>query len=467
MAEPLPIIKVEHPVLRQVARPVRNVNRRLRELLDRMAATMYAADGVGLAAPQVGVSLRAIVVDVGDGLVALANPEILEASEEREVGLEGCLSIPGVLAEVERPARVRVTGLDRNGRRVWLDASELLARALQHEIDHLDGVLITDKALRVWDRPPETTLRVVFMGTPAFAVPSLRALVDAGCRPVAVVTRPDRPRGRGLAPAPTPVRQDAERLGLPVLTPETTRDPAFLEELRRLAPDLVLCVAYGRILPPALLTLPRLGCVNVHPSLLPKYRGEAPIQRALWDGAEETGVTVLYMTEEVDAGDIILQRRLPIAPDDDYGRLHDRLAAAAADLLPAALRLLAIGRVRPRPPDPAAAPPAPAVTRQDEFIDWRRPARAIVNQVRALSPRPGAETAVAGRRLKVLKAEALPREEPAEPGGVLSAGGADGLVVAAGEGAVRLLVVKPAGGRAMSADDYLNGHPLALGVAFG
>lgn len=467
--DPARVMKIRtlgDPVLRRKARPVRNVNRAIRDLLDRMLATMYAADGVGLAAPQVGVSKRVIVVDVGAGPVELVNPEITY-SEGEELGTEGCLSVPGKAGEVKRAARVRVTGLDRDGRRVWHDADGLFARALQHEVDHLDGVLFIDRAERVWDVAPETTLRIVFMGTPEFAVPILERLVKAGCAPVAVVTQPDRPRGRGQQVQPPPVKEAALRLGLRVLQPGRMRDPEFLAELAALSPDVIVTAAFGRILPPEVLGAARIACLNVHPSLLPRYRGPAPVHRALMNGDERTGVTIIHMAEEVDAGDMVLHEEVAIDPAEDRGELEARLARVGGTLLLRALRLAATGELPRRPQDHAQATYAPALSREEEIIDWRQPARTVVNLVRALAPHPGAATTVRGQILKILKAEALEGPGAGAPGEVLELRPGEGFVVAAGQGAVLVREVKPAGKRAMSAAEYLNGRPLGAGDVLG
>lgn len=465
----LEIRTVGDPVLRRKAKPVRHVNRALRDLIDRMIRTMYAAEGVGLAAPQVGVGKRLIVIDVGQGPMALLNPEVTAADGE-ELGTEGCLSVPGKAGEVRRAARLTVTGLDRDGRQVWHEAEGLFARALQHEIDHLDGILFVDRAVRVWEVPPEQSLRIVFMGTPEFAVPILERLVRADCVPVAVVTRPDRPRGRGQRLEPSPVKEAALRHGLPVLTPERPGDPEFLARLTELAPDVIVTAAYGRILPRAVLDIPRLACLNVHPSLLPLHRGPAPILRTLWNGEERTGVTIMHMAEEMDAGDIMLQQEVAVRPDEDRGVLETRLAALGATLLLRALRLLAIDEAPRRPQDHLRATYAPALTRADEPVDWTRPAAAIVNQVRALAPRPGASTAVGDLPVKVLRVEAVPLSAEvagARPGQVAAVVPDQGFVVAAGEGAVLVREVKPAGGRAMAAADFLRGYPLRPGDDLG
>lgn len=465
--ETMEILTVGAPVLRRKAKPVRRVNQSVRDLLDAMLRTMYAADGVGLAAPQVGIGKRIIVVDVGDGPVELINPEITHAEGE-QTGTEGCLSVPGKAGEVRRAKTVRVTGLDRHGRRVWLEGSDLLARALQHEIDHLDGILFIDRADRVWDVPPETTLRIVFMGTPEFAVPFLQRLVAAHCEPVAVVTQPEKPRGRGMQAGPSPVKEAALACGLEVLEPEHLRDNAeFLEALRSLRPDVIVTVAYGKILPREILELPRLGCLNVHPSLLPRYRGAAPIHRALMNGDQLTGVTVMRMSEEMDAGDIVLQRELQIDPEEDRGALEARLAEAGAELLLQALRLLATGEAPRRPQDHAAATYAPRLAREEERIDWHQPAERVINLVRALSPRPGAHTLVDGEPLKILRAAALSGAPAGAPGEVVEIRPGEGFVVRAKEGAVLVRVVQPAGGRVMPAAAYLNGRPLAPGTRLG
>ncbi|HEY8395081.1 MAG TPA: methionyl-tRNA formyltransferase, partial [Thermaerobacter sp.] len=465
-AETLPIVKGEdQPVLRTPAQPVTRITREIRRLLDRMAATMYEADGIGLAAPQVGVSKRIIVCDVGDGLIELINPEIVRRGEETEAAYEGCLSLPRVLAEVERPVSVQVTGLDRHGRRIWIEGDGLLARCLQHEIDHLDGVLITDRARRVVQLPPESELRVVFMGTPEFAVPSLQAMLRRHVRVVGVVTQPDRPRGRGLEPAAPPVKRVALEYGLPVLQPERL-DRAVVEQLEEWRPDLLVVVAYGKMLPPAVLAVPRLGAINVHASLLPRHRGAAPIQHAILAGDRVTGVTTMWMDEGLDTGDIILQREVPLDESVTAGELHDRLAQLGAELLVETLGLVAENRAPRRPQDDAAATLAPKLTADDEWIDWTRPAQDVARRIRALDPRPGARTLWQGQVLKLYGASTTPPEGAgpvppagdgqAEPGAVVAVTPA-AVAVQCGDGLVWIRALQPAGRKKMSAQEFLNG----------
>ena len=307
-----------------------------------------------------------------------------------------------------------------------------------------------------------TRLRVVYLGTPEFAVPSLQALLDE-TDVLAVITQPDRPKGRGRQVASPPVAEVAEANGVPVLQPARLRSPEVIETLRELAPDVNVTVAYGRIIPREVLELPRLGSINVHPSLLPKYRGASPITSAILNGETETGVTIMYQSMELDAGDLILQRRVPIAPEDTARTLYDRLARLGADALVEALRLVAAGRAPRIPQDHAAATYAGKLEKEHGRIDWAKPARELVNLIRAMDPWPSAYTMHRGRLLKVWRASVRDEAGAGEPGTVLDVGPGEGIVVASGQGAVRLLEVQPEGRRRMSADEYARGARLRPG----
>ncbi|MBX5435913.1 MAG: methionyl-tRNA formyltransferase [Alicyclobacillaceae bacterium] len=307
------------------------------------------------------------------------------------------------------------------------------------------------------------------MGTPWFAVPVLEALHGAGYYIQAVVTQPDRPAGRGRQPAAPPVKATAERLGLPVLQPERIREPATLEKLASLAPDVVITAAYGQILPQRLLDIPARGCLNVHASLLPRWRGAAPIHRALMAGDAVTGVTIMQTVLALDAGPVVGQMQVPVDPLDTYGTLHDKLAQAGArallDVLPAYLS----GERVPVPQPEEGVTYAERLTRADEWIDWNRPAWSVHNQIRALSPRPGACTAWEGQTVKVLKSlppaggttgapgaqEAPVSDGTAPPGFVRER---DGKVeVRCRDGWLPVLEVQPAGKRVMPAGAWLRG----------
>lgn len=307
---------------------------------------------------------------------------------------------------------------------------------------------------------------LVFMGTPDFAVPSLRALARAGFPLQAVITQPDRPRGRGHRLTPSPVKAAALELGLPVHQPERLDEPQVLAWLKELAPEAVVVVAFGQKIPSEVLHLPPLGCVNVHASLLPRYRGAAPIQRAIMAGDGVSGITTMLMDEGWDTGPILLQEELALRPDETGGSLHDRLAQLGARLLVETLQRLKAGTLQPTPQDDRLATRAPKLREGEQLIDWSQPAVVLERQVRALHPFPGAVTFHRGRRLIIERAAVAqegPVGGPGEPGQVMDPAGQGRLLVRAGEGALEILQLRPAGKRSMTARDYLNGFPAEPG----
>lgn len=307
------------------------------------------------------------------------------------------------------------------------------------------------------------SLRVVFLGTPTFALPSLHAIART-TTVVGVVTQPDRPSGRGLVQVAPPVAVAAREMGLVLLQPESLRSAEALAELSALRPDLLVTVAYGRLVPGAVLVLPPMGCINLHPSLLPEYRGASPIQRAIADGATATGITVMYLSDELDAGDIILQRPVAIGPEETAGELEAVLAEEGAALLLEAVGQIARGEARRRAQDHARATYAGKLSKADGAIQWARPAQTLVNLVRAMNPWPCAHTTWRGGVLKVWRAHVT--DGQGLPGQVLEAG-EDGITVAAGEGAVALIEVQPEGGRRMPAAAFARGHRVAAGDRLG
>lgn len=309
-------------------------------------------------------------------------------------------------------------------------------------------------------------MRLVFMGTPDFAVPSLQALAAAGHEIAAVITQPDRPRGRGKKLLPPPVKGTALAAGLPVRQPSDMKDRGFLEDLRRLQPELIAVVAFGRILPREILDLPARGCVNLHASLLPRYRGAAPIHRAVMNGEVETGVTTMWMAPRLDAGDIILQEKLPIPPEATTGEIHDRLAEVGAGLLVHTLELIASGRAPRLPQDEALATYAPPLQPEEEVIHWERPAQVIYNQIRGLNPWPGAYTLRSGERLKIYGARLTDPAATGRPGQVVEAV-REGFVVQAGKGRLLVTSVQPPGKKIMPAPAYLQGYPMVPGEILG
>ena len=297
---------------------------------------------------------------------------------------------------------------------------------------------------------PDT--RLIFAGTPDFAVPSLRALIEAGYRPGLVLTQPDRPAGRGQQLQPPPVKRLALEQGLAVEQPE--RLDGIRDSLERLKPEIVVVVAYAHKIPYWLLTLPPMGVLNVHASLLPKYRGASPVAAALLNGDEETGVSIMRLAEGWDTGPVFRQRALDIQPDDDAGTLTDKLAQLGAELLVEVVNLRARGMVTPKPQDESKASYAPKLKKEDGRIDWTKPAERLAREVRAYNPWPGSFTLLDGKLLKVLKARqaaSSKRQEP--PGTVLP-----GLLVATGDGELALERVQLEGRRPMKADEFVRGH---------
>ncbi len=300
--------------------------------------------------------------------------------------------------------------------------------------------------------------RIVFAGTPAFAATVLGGLIeDRGAGIVAVYTQPDRPAGRGLRLAETPVKMLARAAGLMVRDPQSLKTPSEQETLARLAPDLMVVVGYGQILPPAVLAIPALGCINVHASLLPRWRGAAPIAAAILTGDAESGVTIMRMTAGLDSGPILHQIRCPITDGDTAGDLHDRLGDLGKQALVEALPAILAGRLDERPQEEAVATYAPKIERVQARLDWRRPAAELARRVRAFNPRPVAFGEVAGIELRVFEAVAVhtPSERP--PGSVWASG--EGLDVATSEGVLRLVRIQAPGRRPLSAAEFLRGHP--------
>lgn len=303
-------------------------------------------------------------------------------------------------------------------------------------------------------------MRVVFMGTPDFAVSVLRRLVEDKWQVAAVYTQPDKPKNRGMKLVPTPVKEYAVTCGIPVYQPASCRDEAVLEELRALEPDVIVVAAYGKLLPQTLLDIPKQAIINVHSSLLPQYRGAAPINWAVLNGDDETGVTIQYMAAELDAGDILLTRKMAIDPHEDASQLYARLAELGGEAASEALALLERGEA-PRIPQ-VYGPQyqyASMLSREMSPLDWTKPAQVLVNQVRGLIPWPCASTDVAGVRWKVFRARVGDAAGKA-PGTILSAD-KDGVAVACGDGrALVITELQADGGRRMAAADYLRGHPV-------
>ncbi|MBI3953702.1 MAG: methionyl-tRNA formyltransferase [Chloroflexi bacterium] len=300
-------------------------------------------------------------------------------------------------------------------------------------------------------------LRLVFMGTPAFAVPALERLAADGHELVAVYTQPDKPAGRGRAVAASPVKERALTLGLAVRQPPTLRRPQEVESLQALAPQAIVVAAYGKLLPPEVLAVPPLGCLNIHPSLLPRHRGPAPVAAALLAGDPTTGVTIMLLDAGMDTGPILMQREVAIGPEETAGALAGRLARLGADLLAEALVRWAAGQLRPQPQDASLATVSRRLAKEEGELDWARPAPELARQVRALQPWPGTYTRWQGRVLKVLEARAWPELASPGPGVVWERNAA--CLVGTGDGCLELHTIQLEGRRPVSAAEFLRGQP--------
>ncbi len=301
-------------------------------------------------------------------------------------------------------------------------------------------------------------MKIVFMGTPEFAVLPLQALIQEKHEVLGVFTQPDKPKGRGYQLASPPVKELALRHGLPVYQPKTLRDGAALDILQELSPELIVVVAYGKILPKEILALPKYGCVNVHASLLPKYRGAGPIQWSILNGETETGVTTMYMAEGLDTGDMILKKKLPIEPDETADELHDRLAVLGAEALLETIRLIQAGTAPRIPQDDSQSCYAPMLSKELSLIDFSKPAQEIHNQIRGLSSWPAAYLMLKGKRLKVYRSRLA--EMTGEPGVLLDN---RRFIIGCGDGrSVELLEVQPEGAKRMAGSDFLRGRQLPV-----
>ena len=309
---------------------------------------------------------------------------------------------------------------------------------------------------------------VVFFGTPQFAVPTLRRLLDSPHRVAGVITQPDRPRGRGQRVTHSPVKALALERGLPIFQPDRLKPPEVADTLRAWQPDLGVVAAYGRIIPEQLLAIPRLGMINVHASLLPRYRGAAPVHRAVINGDRETGVTIMRVVKELDAGGMFAKVTRPIGPDDTSDAVEADLAVMGADLLLTVVGQLATGTAQEEPQDEAQVTYAPRLTKEEGLIDWTESALQIHNRVRGLYPWPHAYTFLNGARLILLRSAVRTGEEhasAARPGTILAVS-SEAIHVATGDGELAIIDVQPEGRRGMRVHDFLLGHRLAVGEAF-
>lgn len=306
-------------------------------------------------------------------------------------------------------------------------------------------------------------MRVIFMGTPDFAVPSLEALLTKH-EVVLVVTQPDKPKGRGKKMVPTPVKACALEHGIPVLQPEKVKEPEFVEQLRAYEPDLIAVTAFGQILNEPILEMPKYGCINVHGSLLPKYRGAAPMQWSIIDGEKVTGITTMYMAKGLDSGDMLLKAEVEITDEDTFATIHDKMAVTGANLLLDTLDQLEAGTLERIPQDHDAATYAPMITKETGHIDWSKNGRDIINLIRGLNPAPAAYTIYEEEVLKIFGAAFSDVQADGAANGEIVAVTKKGFVVKCGDGCLLITEVQARGGKRMMTDAYLRGHAVKEGI---
>lgn len=306
-------------------------------------------------------------------------------------------------------------------------------------------------------------MRIVFMGTPDFSVPTLEALVKGGHEVIGVVTQPDKPKGRGKAVLMTPVKEKALEYGIPVYQPVRAREESFVELLRELNPDAMVVIAFGQILPKSILDIPKYGCINIHASLLPKYRGAAPLQWVVLEGEKETGITTMMMDVGMDTGDMLEKLTVPMDPKETYGSIHDKLSLLGGELILSTLERLEKGTLKGTPQPEEGVTYTKKITKAMGDIDWAQDAAVIERYIRGLNPWPSAYTSWNGKILKIWDADVLEEEYPGQPGEIIKAE-KDRILVKAGKGALALREVQLEGKKRMETEAFLRGYPLSQGT---
>lgn len=404
---------IYEPILRTPAASIRVFDAKLKKTAEQMRRLMKESRGIGLAANQVGLNQRLLVMEYqpkNQGpeqavpRLELANPRLVKQSSEKETMIEACLSIPGLEFPVTRPIGVTIEAENLSGKTIKIKTKGLAARVLQHEIDHLNGVLFTDHVAKreLLNLANYQPVKIVFLGSDDFSLESLKALAGNGLNLIGVVTETGKKASRGGQIKSTPVKDFALKNNLTCFQPV---DSAELESIMtQLKPDLIVLASYGRIIPTSVLALPAFGSINVHPSLLPRYRGSTPIQQAILNGDQVTGVTLMAMTAQIDAGEIISQKVLKLTGRETNLELRSQLAKIGAEQLLKNLPLYLAGQAKLKVQDDNKVSLAEKLTKETGQIDWQRPLELIERQIRAYHPWPGSFTFLHNKRLKILSA---------------------------------------------------------------
>jgi methionyl-tRNA formyltransferase len=402
----LPLTKKNDPVWKQKFKNIHKITPEIKKLVSDMRETLELTTGVGLAAPQVGSPLRLFIVSFGDLDEVFINPNLISRGKEPSEHEEGCLSVPRVWGIVSRPTSVEIDYIDLKGRGKKAQFSGYYARIVQHEYDHLSSAFFLDRVTDKKRLYSYKQIKVVFFGTPEFGATVLKGLIGkeyVGEYEIPlVITTPDKPSGRGRKLTPSPVKQLAKNFGLRVETPVSLRKSGFLEKLKSTKPDFLVLASYGKIIPKEILQIPLKAPLNVHPSLLPKYRGSSPIQTAILKGAPYTGVTIIKMNEKLDEGYILARGRVKIGRSDTTSSLSFNLAKLGGDLANYVIHALTIEKIKPKPQNAKMATYTKSLTKEDGLINWKKPPKNLERMIRAYYPWPGVWTKYKDKILKLL-----------------------------------------------------------------
>lgn len=403
----VPLTQLPTESLRKPSARIDKITPQITTLISDMIETLDFVGGVGLAAPQIGKNIRLFITNYSKVPRIFINPEIRVIDNSLVKEVEGCLSVPGKRGSTPRFKAVEVAYLDENGNGKVYQATGFRAKIMQHEIDHLEGKLYIDRVKSKKDLYSVPGARIVFFGTPDFGAIVLWHIIGHSWATkdevVAVVTAPDTPSGRHQSLLPSPVKQVAEKFSIPALTPAKLKgNQHLIDKLNDLKPDLVVLAAYGKIVPREILEIPSKGSLNVHPSLLPKYRGPSPIQSVLLNGEKETGVTIIKMNEKVDAGEILAQVKFPIKPEDTYESLGLKLFNQGGNILRQLISLWAEGEIKPQAQDETKATYTKIIKKENGYFDLKQPPKNLKDMIRAYYPWPGVWTKFEGKIIKFL-----------------------------------------------------------------
>ena len=422
-----------NPILRKETLKVESFDGELQSLIDDMIFTMKDADGIGLAAPQIGESKKIIVVGYDNKndessfpLTVLVNPEIISESKERQFMVEGCLSFPGKELYIKRPEKITVSAFDRWGKSVVIEADNLFSRALQHEIDHINGILMVDQIKSV---------KTIFIGNGSLGIPTLKMLTsNPQFELQAVYTSRDQISGRKKLLLETPIAEEAANLGLNVTKIDSVKNFKVKDAIEELCPDLIILADYREIIPESIFKIPKLGVLNIHPSVLPKYRGPSPVVSAILNGEKKTGVTIIKINDQIDSGDILAQIETKIKSREDANILKKRLSEIAADLLAELIPYYLAGEISPIKQNDNLASDTPRLTKDQGKLSGNEDSKTVDRMVRALNPWPGVYIIKNNKRINITKVH-LTRDNK--------------LIID---------LVKPEGKNEMKYTDYLNGY---------